>query len=549
MSQPFKKPNTQIAPSFSIFHFQLSIILLIAFTACNSGQNKREEIKNIPGDTIPKAALSIRGNFSDQQLFHTDSSYIDSFFQKFPQLRSFAGDVKKFYSYRKYRFAWYDKDGLIEQADNLFNHLNNLGKEGIQAAVPYKDSLDRLFNDPIPIKGPDPDIEILLTAEYFFYAEKVWQGIPEKESVKLQWYLPRKKLDLPSLIDSLLKDGSAALFSRNYSYRQYNLLKAELQKYRGIDSAGLRNPLPINNRVLRKNDSAGIIHEIRQRLFLLGDLAEDSGKNLFDDSLEEGVKSFQRRYGLNPDGIMGTSFFRDLNIPVKESISTLIVNMERTRWVPATLSNEYLIINIPEFALYAYDQDTLAFKMKVVVGKDIHKTVVFNGDLKYVVFSPYWNVPASIMKKEILPAIRKNPDYLKKNNMEWNGNMIRQKPGPSNSLGKVKFLFPNSYNIYLHDSPAKSLFNEQSRAFSHGCIRLADAKKLAIYLLRKNPEWNEDKITAAMNRGKEQYVTLKNPVPVYIAYLTAWVDSQGKLNFRKDIYNRDQALEEMLIRE
>ena len=153
------------------------------------------------------------------------------------------------------------------------------------------------------------------------------------------------------------------------------------------------------------------------------------------------------------------------------------------------------------------------------------------------------------MKNEILPAIRRNPNYLKQNNMEWNGNMVRQKPGPTNSLGKVKFLFPNSYNIYLHDSPAKSLFNEQSRAFSHGCIRLADPKKLADYLLRKNPEWTAEKITAAMNRGKEKYVTLKDPVPVYIGYLTAWVDSQGKINFRKDIYNRDQALEEMLIRE
>ena len=131
--------------------------------------------------------------------------------------------------------------------------------------------------------------------------------------------------------------------------------------------------------------------------------------------------------------------------------------------------------------------------------------------------------------------------------MEWNGNKIRQKPGPSNSLGLVKFLFPNSYNIYLHDSPAKSLFTRESRAFSHGCIRLANAKKLAEFLLRKNPSWNEKKITAAMHRGKEQYVTLENPVPVYIAYLTAWVDDQGRLNFRKDIYDRDKAVEGMLI--
>jgi murein L,D-transpeptidase YcbB/YkuD len=185
--------------------------------------------------------------------------------------------------------------------------------------------------------------------------------------------------------------------------------------------------------------------------------------------------------------------------------------------------------------------------MKVVVGKDVHQTVVFNGEIKYVVFSPYWNVTPSIMKKEILPALKKNPDYLKKNNMEWNGNSIRQKPGPSNSLGLVKFLFPNSYNIYLHDTPAKDLFNQHMRAFSHGCIRLADPKKLAMYLLKDDPSWTEQKIDQAMHAGKEKYVTLKDPVPVFIGYLTAWVDSYGKLNLRKDIYKRDKALGEMLF--
>jgi L,D-transpeptidase YcbB len=279
----------------------------------------------------------------------------------------------------------------------------------------------------------------------------------------------------------------------------------------------------------------------------LGDLDSNSGSERFDDSLEAAVKAFQKRNGMGPDGVMGSSFFGELNIPLNEKIRKLIINMERTRWIPLNLSQHYIIINIPAFTLFAYDRDTLTFNMNVVVGKDVHQTVVFSGDIKYIVFSPYWNVPPSIMKAEILPAIGKNPGYLKKNNMEWNGNSIRQKPGPSNSLGLVKFLFPNSYNIYLHDSPAKSLFGAQMRAFSHGCIRLAEPKKLAVYLLNDDAGWNEEKINAAMHAGKEKYVTLKNPVPVYIGYLTAWVDGQGKLNFRKDIYNRDQVLEDMLI--
>jgi murein L,D-transpeptidase YcbB/YkuD len=185
--------------------------------------------------------------------------------------------------------------------------------------------------------------------------------------------------------------------------------------------------------------------------------------------------------------------------------------------------------------------------MDVVVGKDQHKTVIFNGDMKYVVFSPYWNVPPSIVKNEILPAMRRNSNYLARHNMERHNGGIRQKPGANNSLGLVKFLFPNSHNIYLHDSPAKSLFNETDRAFSHGCIRVAEPKKLAQYLLRTDTSWTSEKISAAMTKGVERYVTLKQSIPVFIAYFTTWVDRAGKLNFRKDVYKRDERLALLIL--
>ena len=185
--------------------------------------------------------------------------------------------------------------------------------------------------------------------------------------------------------------------------------------------------------------------------------------------------------------------------------------------------------------------------MNVVVGKSQHKTAVFNGDVKYVVFSPYWNIPASIMKNETLPGIRRNPKYLAQHNMEWNGNQIRQKPGPNNSLGLVKFLFPNSHNIYLHDSPAKSLFNETNRAFSHGCIKLAEQKKLASYLLRNDSTWNGATITSAMESGIEKTVTLRKTTSVFIAYFTSWVDKNGKINFRKDVYSRDSRMAKLIM--
>jgi murein L,D-transpeptidase YcbB/YkuD len=222
--------------------------------------------------------------------------------------------------------------------------------------------------------------------------------------------------------------------------------------------------------------------------------------------------------------------------------------MERNRWLPTDVRGRYLAVNIPEFVLHAYYDDSLLWNMNVVVGKDVNKTVIFAGTISQVVFSPYWNVPPSILKKEILPGIQKNPNYLEKNHMEWNGPDVRQKPGPWNSLGQVKFLFPNSHSIYLHDTPSKSLFQESKRAFSHGCIRVANPKFLATYMLRDDSTWTTDRIAKAMASGKEQFVSVKNPMPVYITYFTAWVDRQGDLNFREDIYKRDAQLSGLLMK-
>jgi murein L,D-transpeptidase YcbB/YkuD len=211
-----------------------------------------------------------------------------------------------------------------------------------------------------------------------------------------------------------------------------------------------------------------------------------------------------------------------------------------------------ILVNIPEFVLHVYEGNKKAFDMNVVVGKEGHNTMMFNGDLNQVVFSPYWNVPPSIVKDEILPAVNRNPGYLASQNMEQVGMegdlpRIRQLPGPKNSLGRVKFLFPNSFNIYFHDTPAKSLFEKDKRAYSHGCIRLSDPGKMANYLLRDNPEWTPERIEEAMNSGTEKYVKLKKAVPVIITYYTAWVDESGRLNFRDDIYSHDASLAQKMF--
>jgi L,D-transpeptidase YcbB len=241
-----------------------------------------------------------------------------------------------------------------------------------------------------------------------------------------------------------------------------------------------------------------------------------------------------------------------MNVPVIERIKQILINMNRMRWMPQEPGGPLIVVNIPEFILHLYNGKVKEFDMAVVVGKEGHNTTIFSDRLTTIVFSPYWSVPKDIVKNEILPAMARHPDYLEKQHMEITGHnnglpVIRQKPGEDNSLGKVKFLFPNNFNIYFHDTPAKGLFNKDVRAFSHGCIRLSDPEKLAEYLLKDNPEWTPEKINEAMNSNDEQYVAVKHPVPVFITYYTAWVDENGNLNFRNDIYNHDADIAERMF--
>ena len=238
---------------------------------------------------------------------------------------------------------------------------------------------------------------------------------------------------------------------------------------------------------------------------------------------------------------------KQLNVPAEARLQQILVNLQRMNWIPGEPSGRLIVVNIPEFTLHVKDGKKDAFSMPIVVGKEGTNTVLFSGNLNQIVFSPYWNLPESIVQNEILPDMAEDPDYLAKHDMEITGErdgvpVIRQLPGDKNQLGKIKFLFPNSYNIYFHDTPYKGLFEKDKRAYSHGCIRLRDPVKLAEYLLSDNPDWDYAKIQEAMNAGKEKFVRVKDPVPVLIYYYTAWVDDGGRLQFREDIYDRDKIM-------
>jgi murein L,D-transpeptidase YcbB/YkuD len=241
-----------------------------------------------------------------------------------------------------------------------------------------------------------------------------------------------------------------------------------------------------------------------------------------------------------------------MNVPAEERLRQILINMNRMAWMPPQIKDNFVAVNIPDYMLEVHEGDSVPVKMKVVVGKEGSNTMMFTGDMNQVVFAPSWNVPESIVKDEIIPAMKNDPGYLKKKRMEVVGKndsilRIKQLPGPGNALGKVKFLFPNSYDIYLHDTEAKGLFAQQKRMFSHGCIRVADAPALSAYVLRNDNNWTPDKIKTAMNSEKEQFVFVKNPIPVVITYYTAWVDKAGKLHCREDIYQHDRRTGAMMF--
>lgn len=519
--------------------FVFSVICLFTLSSLFScKKNNVNAQTTITSDTIEK----------DKTIF--DSTAVDSFFETYPLLKKYQTDVKKLYRKHQYHYVWFDKNGMNEFANLLYDKINNLDEEGIQIKVPYKDKLAELYNNS-DNQQPNIETELLNSSLYFFYAMNVYHGLDANKSKEIEWYIPRKKQSYISYLDSLLTNPSLINKDEKNLISQYFLLKKALQKYRQMEKKGGWNTISIDTAVTsyKIGDSSKTIAEIRKRLFLSEDLKTNSESPIYDKELSKGIISYKLRRGFLSGSVISKELIQDLNIPINQRIKTIIINMERCRWVSSDIpkAKELIAINIPSFQLSYFKNQEVVLRSKVVVGKNMNKTVIFSAPMKYIVFSPYWNVPTSILKNEILPGIAKNPNYLAEHDMEWFENTVRQKPGPKNSLGLIKFLFPNSNNIYLHDTPSKSLFEKENRAFSHGCIRVAKPKELAIEILKDDPKWTPEKIEEAMNSGKETWYALKNRIPVYIGYFTAWVDNDGTIHFYNDIYKRDETLATLLF--
>jgi murein L,D-transpeptidase YcbB/YkuD len=324
---------------------------------------------------------------------------------------------------------------------------------------------------------------------------------------------------------------------------------------------------------LRRGQIDGRVGVLRRVLGILKDLEDsaDDGSLFFDESLERALRRFQRRHGLKVDGILGRESLSNLNRSMSERIRQIEINLERWRWLPHGLGSRYILVNIADFRLNVIEFGRSILDMRVVVGSDYRKTPVFTETIKYIVINPYWFVPFSIAVKDKLPLIRKDPSYLSKNgyrvftgweddaqevppeSIDWSritrSNFryrLRQDPGPQNALGRIKFMFPNRFSVYLHDTPQKPLFEKTVRTFSSGCIRVENPVELAAYVLQEDPHWDRQRIESAISQGKRRTINLKNPIPVHLLYWTAWVEPDGTVHFREDVYERDQSLDRAL---
>lgn len=330
----------------------------------------------------------------------------------------------------------------------------------------------------------------------------------------------------------------------NSPNRQVNLLQNELNRLLQLDQNGGWDIISLPKKFYMKEQTDPSIKILKQRLHASGDLAITDTSAVFTTELQTAVMKLQKQFGQKPNGVVDAQLIKELNVPLKKRIEQLQVNIDRYSSFTEEPQGIWLVANIPEYKLHVYEGQQHVFDMDIVVGKTSSRTATFNNEIKYIVFSPSWNVPESIVRNEILPSMRKGNGYLSRNNYVQTGvenglPVIKQLPGPNNSLGQVKFVFPNSHNIYFHDTPAKSLFQLNKRAFSHGCVRLGEPAKLAEFLL-KNTEWTPEKISEAMNSGREQFVPLKTPVAVSIIYFTSWVDKDGLVHYREDIYGHDR---------
>lgn len=479
-------------------------------------------------------------------------------------------DLRTFYTQRAESPAWVNHRRPTENAVEALKALSTARQHGFDPNGYGADDLLAMSQAVEAIDKESPErlkrvaeFDVRMTAALLAFGRDVAMGRTKPQVPDGSWKVRRTAPDYVASFAAAVDDPLKWIESLRPPHAEYAALQKALDDLHGQKEKGGWVSVPAG--VLKPGSSGAAVAALRQRLAASGHLkAADAASNRFDAGLAAAVKSFQELHGLKATGIVDAATTTALNVPLDERIRQVALNLQRWRWMPDDLGARHFMVNIPHFHLQAREQGKTVMDIRVVVGKPGNNTPIFSDEMETVVLSPYWNIPETIASDETAPAIKRDPGYLDRQNIEvlrvsgnsrdavkasdvnWDDEeelkdlVFRQRPGAGNALGNVKFLFPNSYNVYLHDTPADALFAKLGRAFSHGCIRVEEPEVLAKYVLRDLPEWDEPTLFAAMRSGEEKHVKLSQKVPVHIVYFTSWVDENGGLHFQPDIYGYDR---------
>jgi len=491
--------------------------------------------------------------------------------------------LPSFYRARDFHPAWIDDGLTLDDASSFLAALRLVDEDGLAPGNYHLAAIETLIAEILASRekkrnkiGPDTlvDLEMLLTDAFFLCGSHLVHGQVDPETVQSEWSIKGRVEDLAAALEKGLadKDMATALESFRPQNSVYKGLKEAYRDLRAVAESGGWPEFPSGPKLV-KGDRDTRVEALRHSLEARGDLAPTEGgdRSAFDEGLETAVKAFQHRYGLEPDGAVGAATAAALNVPASARVAQVRANLERWRWITQDLGERYILINVADFRVGVVEGSREVLSMPAIVGRDYRRTPEFSGKLSYIEINPAWTVPPKLAREDILPKVRKDPFYLANKGIrvftDWSRGApeidpdevdwskvkgetmsfkFRQDPGPENALGRIKFMFPNKFDVYLHDTPERWLFARAVRDFSSGCIRVAKPIELAEYVLRDDPEWGGERIREALDEGKTRVVPLRNPIGVHLLYWTAWRSQDGRVEFREDIYKRDAALYEAL---
>lgn len=483
-----------------------------------------------------------------------------------------------FYERRLYRPLWSDAHGPTQLAEDMAGALRRADLDGLRSQDYHLATIELLLaavradakHGFVIVPDRWAELDLLLTDAFLVYGAHLLAGRVDPETLRPEWVAHRRSSDIAALLEATLISGDLGAALETLTPRQhgYRYLRAALARYRAVAATGGWPVIP-DSSTLRRGNRGPAVAALRERLRLEDhlELAQEQDTDMFDEALEQAVKEFQRRHGLTADGAVNVSTRAELDVRVERRVEQLELNLERWRWLPEDLGRRHIIVNIAAFELDVVDAEDVVLTMRVVVGRPFNRTPVLSDTMRYLVLNPYWHVPRSIAAGELLSKVKARPSYLARNNLRvfpssgpdaaevdpatvnWSAIdarrfpfRLRQDPGPLNALGRVKFMFLNKFNVYLHDTPSRPLFDETQRDFSHGCIRIQQPLELAVYLLRQDPRWNHETLLRALDDAVDLTVPLPEPIPIHLLYWTAWADEGGKIQFRRDIHGRDVPL-------